>query len=55
MGFEAFAHGRVAGEPFVARLEAELAVRLEVGEVLKLAVPPGAVHLFDVETERALA
>ncbi|MBX3270344.1 MAG: sn-glycerol-3-phosphate ABC transporter ATP-binding protein UgpC [Sandaracinaceae bacterium] len=54
MGFEAYAHGSVGGRPFVARLEGERAQAVEVGQRLALDVAPGAVHLFDPETERAL-
>ncbi len=51
MGFEAYAHGRVAGESFVVRLEGERAIGVDVGEVLNLGVADGAWHLFDVESE----
>ncbi|MEZ4339874.1 MAG: sn-glycerol-3-phosphate ABC transporter ATP-binding protein UgpC [Sandaracinaceae bacterium] len=54
MGFEAYAHGTVGGRAFVARLDGERATRVEVGERLGLDVPTEALHLFDVETERAL-
>ena len=54
MGFEAYAHGHVAGEAFVARLEGEHAKLAEVGETLPFVVSAEALHLFDVETERAL-
>jgi len=54
MGFEAYAHGTVAGRPFVARLEASDATRVEPGADLRLTLPADEVHLFDPETERAL-
>ena len=54
MGFEAYAHGRVGGEPFVARIEGDTARDVSAGDALSLAVPADALHLFDLETERAL-
>jgi sn-glycerol 3-phosphate transport system ATP-binding protein/multiple sugar transport system ATP-binding protein len=54
MGFEAYAHGKVGGAPFVARLEGDQASRARPGDALALAVAADAIHLFDPETERAL-
>ena len=54
MGFEAYAHGEVGGTPFVARVEGEHALQIEVGQELSLDVEPDALHLFDRETERAI-
>ncbi len=54
MGFEAYAHGQVGGVPFVARLEGDEARRVSAGDTLRLDVAPGALHLFDPDTERAL-
>jgi len=54
MGFEAYAHGRVGNEPFVARLEGEHATAVRAGGKVSLDVPAAAVHLFDPEAETAL-
>jgi len=54
MGFEAFAHGQVGGETFVARLEGERATSVKVGEMLRFTLAEGGAHFFDVETELAL-
>jgi len=54
MGFEAYAHGKVGAVPFVARLEGDRAGAVKVGDRITLDVAPGAVHLFDAETQRAL-
>ncbi len=54
MGFEAYAHGTVGGEPFVARLDGSVALP-KPGDLLRLTVPKRAVHRFDPETERALS
>jgi sn-glycerol 3-phosphate transport system ATP-binding protein/multiple sugar transport system ATP-binding protein len=54
MGFEAYAHGRVGGAPFVARIEPDLAESAKPGDLVHLTVPPAAVHLFDPKTERSL-
>ena len=56
LGFEAFAHGWVtaSGPRVIARLEAQDAKRVQVGEALPLVVAPSHVHLFDPTTGRAL-
>jgi multiple sugar transport system ATP-binding protein len=56
LGFEAFAHGwlRSSGPRFVARLEANDARRVKVGDALPLRCDPANVHLFDPTTGRAL-
>ena len=54
MGFEAYAHGRVGDAGFVARIEPDVAERMKAGDEVTLGVPTSAVHLFDVESERAL-
>jgi ABC-type sugar transport system ATPase subunit len=51
MGFEAYAHGRVAGTPFVARLPGDRSPAS--GDVLELAVD--TMHVFDAQSERAIA
>ena len=48
-------HGTVGGAPFAARLEAERAAATRRGDTLHLDVDPGAVHLFDPETEQTLS
>ncbi len=53
MGFEAYAHGTVAGEPFIARLEATALPH--TGERVSLAVDPAHVHVFDPTTGRSRA
>jgi ABC-type sugar transport system ATPase subunit len=55
MGFEAYAHGRVAGGAFVARLEARSEQLPRRGETLVLSVQAAHVHLFDPDTGRSLA
>ncbi len=52
MGFETYAHGKIGGETFCARLEGVATVH--PGDDLELAVAPDACHLFDPVTERAL-
>ncbi len=54
MGFEAYAHGRVGEARFVARVPGERAAGLARGDVLRLAVDRESLHLFDLETERAI-
>jgi sn-glycerol 3-phosphate transport system ATP-binding protein/multiple sugar transport system ATP-binding protein len=56
LGFEAFAHGwiRASGALVVARLEAQDAKTVQMGDALPLAVAPGHVHLFDPSTGRSL-
>lgn len=54
MGFEAFAHGKVGPVTFVARLEADRAGAVRVGDRIALDVAAEAVHLFDAESQRAL-
>jgi sn-glycerol 3-phosphate transport system ATP-binding protein/multiple sugar transport system ATP-binding protein len=54
MGFEAYAHGRVGAQGFVARLEGGVALP-KVGETLGLSVTAGAAHAFDPETGASLA
>jgi ABC-type sugar transport system ATPase subunit len=53
MGFEAYAHGRVGANPFVARLPAGQLPR--GGDSLGFDVNASAVHLFDPDTGRGLA
>ena len=50
LGAESFAHGKLAGAPFVARLDAES--RIEKGA--SIAVRVRRFHLFDAESGRAL-
>ncbi len=50
MGFETYAHGSLAGAPFIARLDG--AERPRRGDTVHLRVE--RLHLFDPETERAL-
>jgi sn-glycerol 3-phosphate transport system ATP-binding protein/multiple sugar transport system ATP-binding protein len=50
LGAESYAHGTVAGAPFVARLDASTPVKK--GDVLRLRVRDP--HLFDAETGRSL-
>lgn len=54
MGFEAYVHGHVGDEPFVARIEGANIGEVAVGAELGLKVAEGSLHLFDPETERAL-
>jgi len=53
MGFEAFAHGLVGTEPFVARLDGHTTLP-RPGDTLRFTVADGAVHTFDATTGRAL-
>ncbi len=53
MGFEAFAHGRVADTPFVARLDGHAALP-RPGDLLRFAPAEGALHTFDPDSGRAL-
>ena len=55
MGFEAYAHGKVGGRPFVARLEGERAHAARPGDTLALDVAKGGLHLFDPDSERTLS
>jgi sn-glycerol 3-phosphate transport system ATP-binding protein/multiple sugar transport system ATP-binding protein len=50
LGTESFAHGKIGGAPFVARVDA--GVRLEKGALIDLAFK--AIHLFDRESGRSL-
>jgi sn-glycerol 3-phosphate transport system ATP-binding protein/multiple sugar transport system ATP-binding protein len=50
LGTESFVHGTLGGGPFVARLEAS--AKVKKGEKLPLSF--AAVHLFDLESGRAL-
>src|SRR5262249_33569130 len=50
LGTESFAHGTVAGKPFVARLDSGAPVRK--GETIRIAVR--SVHLFDAKTGASL-
>jgi ABC-type sugar transport system ATPase subunit len=50
MGFETYAHGHIAGAPFVARLEGGASVAR--GDTLELAVRHA--HYFDPRTELAI-
>jgi sn-glycerol 3-phosphate transport system ATP-binding protein/multiple sugar transport system ATP-binding protein len=50
LGTESFAHGEVAGTPFVARVEADMAVKK--GDRIHLAF--SAIHLFDTVTGASL-
>jgi sn-glycerol 3-phosphate transport system ATP-binding protein/multiple sugar transport system ATP-binding protein len=52
LGSETYAHGTLAGEPLVARLEPGRPVR--PGDTLRLTVPAEHIHLFHPETERSL-
>jgi len=56
LGFEAFAHGwlRASGPRVVARLEPDVARRVQSGEALALSADPARVHLFDPKTGLAL-
>jgi multiple sugar transport system ATP-binding protein len=53
MGFEAYAHGTLGAQGFVARLDGGAALP-KVGDTLSLRADPDAVHLFHPETGRAL-
>ena len=50
LGMESFAHGSLAGAPFVARFEADAAVRRKDRIHLAFAT----THLFDVESGESL-
>jgi sn-glycerol 3-phosphate transport system ATP-binding protein/multiple sugar transport system ATP-binding protein len=52
MGFEAYAHGKVGGATFVARLTPEELGAAKIGSTIRLG--PKQAHLFDRESERAL-
>ncbi|MBX3248026.1 MAG: sn-glycerol-3-phosphate ABC transporter ATP-binding protein UgpC [Myxococcales bacterium] len=52
MGFETYAHGKLGGVPFVARLEGDH--RPGVGETISLSVTAGHLHLFD-ESDRRIS
>jgi len=54
MGFEAYVHGRVGDQPFVARIEGARIGEVELGAQLGLKVAAGRLHLFDPESERAI-
>ncbi len=53
MGFEAYVHGRVGTEAFIARVDGG-GVLPRAGELLSLGVSSTAVHLFDPASGRAL-
>ena len=53
MGFEAYAHGTLGAQGFVARLDGGAALP-KVGDTLSLRADPDAVHLCHPETGRAL-
>jgi sn-glycerol 3-phosphate transport system ATP-binding protein/multiple sugar transport system ATP-binding protein len=54
MGFEAYAHGRVGEQPFVARIEGSVARTTRRGDRIGLEVAKDHVHLFDRQSERAI-
>ena len=54
MGFEAFAHGRVGEQPFVARVPSERATELKSGDLLALDVAEGRLRLFEPDSGAAL-
>ena len=53
MGFEAYAHGKVGGAPFIARLDGSVALP-KPGDTLSLTVPAEALHVFDPASGAAL-
>jgi sn-glycerol 3-phosphate transport system ATP-binding protein/multiple sugar transport system ATP-binding protein len=55
MGFEAYAHGRIGGAPFIARLEGDAQAGVHVGDTLALDVVAEGVHLFDATSGATLA
>ncbi|MDP3273996.1 MAG: sn-glycerol-3-phosphate ABC transporter ATP-binding protein UgpC [Deltaproteobacteria bacterium] len=55
MGFEAFAHGHVAGSHFIARLSSEAHALPKPGDTLGLTLADDRVYLFDPESRRSLA
>ncbi|MEQ9073892.1 MAG: hypothetical protein RLP09_08530, partial [Sandaracinaceae bacterium] len=54
MGFEAVAHGTVGPVTSDARLEADRAGAVRLGDRIALDVAAEAVHHFDAESQRAL-
>jgi sn-glycerol 3-phosphate transport system ATP-binding protein/multiple sugar transport system ATP-binding protein len=54
MGFEAYAHGRVGTEGFVARLDGTMPLPRE-GDTVPFTVAREATHVFDPETGLSLA
>lgn len=54
MGFEAYAHGTLGEERFVARLDGDSIQGLGTGDPLYLSVPEPKVHLFDPDTDRTI-
>jgi multiple sugar transport system ATP-binding protein len=52
LGSETYAHGRLAGQSLVARLDP--AERARAGDTLRLAAAAENVHLFDPATQRSL-
>jgi ABC-type sugar transport system ATPase subunit len=55
MGFEAYAHGRIGGAQFIARLEGDAQAGVHVGDTLALDVVAEGVHLFDATSGATLA
>lgn len=54
MGFEAYAHGTVGEQRFVARLDGDSVRGLRTGDDLYLGIPEPKVHLFDPDTDRTI-
>ena len=55
LGWESHVHFKLGDLHFLAVLEADKVKNYKDGESVKLHVPMSAIHLFDVETEKAIA
>ncbi len=55
LGWESHVHMRINGKPFLAALEAQVAAHFAPDDKIGLHVPTSALHLFDLETELAIA
>jgi multiple sugar transport system ATP-binding protein len=53
LGSEALLHCRIGGQPIVAKVDTPVDVR-RLSDVSRLAIPTARLHVFDVETGRAV-
>ena len=55
LGWESHVHFKLGDLHFLAVLEADKVKNYKDGDTVKLHVPMSGIHLFDIETEKAIA